>query len=343
LIARRQPYLTQGLAFIRRPEVKRTIRIGVVALIVIFVARALATSWSGIAAHHWHINWLLLVLGFALLVGQEISYGFIWGEILQRLGYSLPFRIALRIYLVAEFVRYIPGNVWHVLARVSMAEKQGVPKSQGFASMTVELATKIATAALAFALSLFFWTDLHALSGAGKLATVSLGVIAVPLLVVGLQPRLLEWGLNRGMKLLKRPAISLRLTNRDIGTVTLSWLGSWLVGGLGFWLAVAAIYPLPASPAVALICVGIYALGWDIGFLSFITPSGLFFREGAVALLLHLSGLVPDLALGGLIALLTARLLPTLAELLSVGAAYGLTRGQMDANQAASAVARSRP
>ncbi|MBA3823577.1 MAG: hypothetical protein H0X24_06670 [Ktedonobacterales bacterium] len=164
----------------------------------------------------------------------------------------------------------------------------------------------------------------------------------MPLLLVGLHPRLLEWGLNRGLRLLKRPPITLHLTYRDIGKVTLGWLASWLIGGLGFWLAVAAVYPLPATPTIALICVGIYALGWDIGFLSFITPSGLFFREGAVALLLHLSGLVPDLALGGVIALLASRLLPTLAELLSVGAAYGLTRGQGKDASSASAVARSR-
>ncbi len=340
MIARLQPTLRQALAFVRQPRVKLTIRVAVVAVIVLFVGRALLSSWAGITRHHWHINWPLLVLGFILLVAQEISYGVIWGTILARLGYVLPLRVTLRIYLAAEFVRYIPGNVWHVLARVTWAEREGVPKAQGFASMTVELATKIATAALAFALSLLWWGNLHALGGAGKLATFTLAIVAVPLLVVGLHPRLLAWALNRGLALLKRPPITLRLTYGDIGTVTLGWLASWLVGGLGFWLTVAAVYPLAPSPAIALVCVGIYALGWDIGFLSFITPSGLFFREGAVALLLHLSGLVPDLALDGLIALLASRLLPTLAELLSVGAAYGLARGQGDT---APAVARSRP
>lgn len=327
LVATLQTRLAPALALARRPGAKRALRLGVLALIVLFVGKSLSGSWGDITRHHWQINWPLLFLGFALLVAQELSFGFIWQAILQRLGYLLPWPVCLRIYLAAEFVRYIPGNVWHVLTRVTWAEREGVPKSYGFASMTVELATKIATAALAFALSLFAWSDLSQLShGFGHIASLSLALLGVPLLLVGLHPRLLEGGLNRALTLLKRAPIHLHLTYQDIAQIVLRWLGSWLVGGLGFWLAVAAVTPLHASPAVALACVGIYALGWDIGFLSFITPSGLFFREGAVALLLHLSGLVPDLALATIIAVLAARLLPTLAEILSVGGAYWLAR-----------------
>jgi uncharacterized membrane protein YbhN (UPF0104 family) len=327
LIATLKERLAPALAVLRRPGAKRALRLGVLALIILFVGRSLAGSWGDITHHHWHINWPLLLLGFALLVGQELSFGFIWQAILQRLGYLLPWTVCLRIYLAAEFVRYIPGNVWHVLTRVTWAEREGVPKSYGFASMTVELATKIATAALAFALSLFAWSDLRQLShGFGHVASLSLAILGVPLLLAGLHPRLLEWGLNRALALLKRAPIRLRLAYHDIAQIVLRWLGSWLLGGLGFWLAVAAVTPLRPSLAVALVCVGIYALGWDIGFLSFITPSGLFFREGAVALLLHLAGLVPDLALATIIAVLASRLLPTLAEILSVGGAYWLAR-----------------
>ena len=319
-------YLKQAFTFARRPPVKRALRLGVLALILLFVGRSLVLSWGDIAHQHWHINWPLLVLGFALLIGQELSYGFIWQTILRQLGYVLPWRICLRIYLAAEFVRYIPGNVWHVMARVTAVEREGVPKSFGLASMTVELATKIATAALTFALSLFWWGSLHGLAGIGRIASLSLALIAVPMLVVGLHPRLLEWGLNRALKLLKRDPITLKLTFADIGRIALAWLASWLVAGLGFWLALQAVLPLHPSLSVALVCVGIYALGWDVGFLSFITPSGLFFREGAVALLLHLSGIVPDVVLGGVIAVFASRLLPTLAEIVSVTGAYLATR-----------------
>jgi uncharacterized membrane protein YbhN (UPF0104 family) len=327
-IQRSRPHAPSAIGgLLRRRGMKTALRVGLLALIVVFVGRSLAGSWGDIMHHPWHINWPLLVAGFLLLVAQELSFGAIWRAIVGRMGFALPWATALRIYLTAEFVRYIPGNVWHVLTRVTLAERAGVPKAYGFASMTVELATKLATAALTFALSLFAWTNLgHLGLGLNHLAPIGLAILGVPLLLVGLHPRLLEFGLNRALKLLKRDPIALSLAYRDIGQIVLTWLGSWLLGGLGFWLAVQAVAPLHASVAVALVCVGIYALGWDIGFLSFITPSGLFFREGAVALLLSLAGLVPDVALGTVIALLAARLLPTLAEILCVGGAYLLGR-----------------
>lgn len=315
------------LAFARRPWVKRSLQVVVVALIVFFVGRALVTGWSSVTQHSWQINWALMLLGFALLAGQEISFGFIWQLILRRMGFLLPWRICLRLYLAAEFVRYIPGNVWHVLTRVTWAEKRGVPKSFGLASMIVELATKIASAALIFAISLLWWSGLDSLGDSfGRYASITIAIIGVPLLLFGMQPRILSWALNRGLKILKRPPITLDLSYRDILDVTLSWLGSWLIGGLGFWLVVQAVNPTALSFSGALICVGIYALGWDIGFLSFVTPSGLFFREGAVALLLSLSGIVSDHVVAGIIAVLASRLVPTIAELLCVGWAFAATR-----------------
>jgi hypothetical protein len=239
----------------------------------------------------------------------------------------MPWRVALRIYLAAEFVRYIPGNVWHVLTRVAWAEREGVPKAYGLASMTVELATKIAAAALTFALSLLWWPSLaHLSNSAGSFISVALIIVAVPLCIVGLQPRVLEWALNRGMKLLKRAPVALGLAYRDILLITLNWMGSWLIGGLGFWLALHSVLNFPASFGQALLCVGVYAIGWDIGFLSFITPSGLGFREGAIALLLALGGVIMDAPLAAVVAILAARLLPTLAEMACVAWAYLATR-----------------
>src|SRR5260370_10507899 len=63
--------------------------------------------------------------------------------------------------------------------------------------------------------------------------------------------------------------------------VTLAWWASWLVAGCAFYVLLLALWP--GAPLVALpICIGIYALAWDIGFVSFITPSGLGIREAAI-------------------------------------------------------------
>src|SRR5207247_7696559 len=123
-------------------------------------------DWSNLTAHTFQWNPWLLALAFAGFLLQELSYGLIWQSILARLGSRLDLRTSLRIYLASEFVRYIPGNVWHVLTRILWVSKYGVSRPIAFASMTIELITKLAAGALIFAVSLLFWRDLGAINQA---------------------------------------------------------------------------------------------------------------------------------------------------------------------------------
>jgi uncharacterized membrane protein YbhN (UPF0104 family) len=310
---------------------KRALRLAALALVVLFVALAVQQTWARLPRHFvWTVSWPLLAGGFLLLVVQELSFAFIWRAILARLGGRLSIRDAQQIYLGSEFVRYVPGNVWHVFTRILWAEQRGVPRVAGFASMTVELATKIASAALVFALTLLVWPDVRGLTGTlGHGLPLTIALVAVPLLLVGLHPRLLQGTLNVGLRRLGRPPVAFALTYRDLLAIALWWSASWVVAGAGFYLLVLALSPAPApvSLGALVIATGIYALGWDIGFLSFLTPSGLGFREGALALLLGLSGVVSVPALALAIAVV-ARLVVTAAELVCVSGAHLLPGGR---------------
>lgn len=314
---------------------KHAIRAAALLLIAIFVALAVWKAWSLLPPHYdWQISWPLLVGGYLLLVTQELSFAVIWRAILARLGSHLDVRSAQQIYLGSEFVRYIPGNVWHVFTRILWAERRGVPRVSGLASMTIELATKIASAALVFALTLLVWPDVRGLAGAlgtnaaSRSIPLTIGLVGVPLLLVGLHPRLLVGVLNFGLRRLHRAPVTFQLRYRDLLVITLYWAASWVVGGAGFYLIVLALAPAVAfSPAAFAICAGIYAIGWDIGFLSFITPSGIGFREAAIAGALALAGLVQVAAVAIAIALV-ARLLGTAAELICVTGAHLLPGGR---------------
>lgn len=331
--------LARVIATVKRH--KRLVRVSVLLLIVVFVVLFIQKTWTQVPhTYVWHISWPLLMAGFLLLVAQELSFAFIWRSILARLGSNLDVRSAQQIYLGAEFVRYIPGNVWHVLTRILWAEGRGVPRATGFASMTIELATKIASAALVFALSLLVWPDVGALGGQlgqmGRGLPLAVGLVGVPLLLVGLHPRVLTGALNFALRKLGRQPVSFHLGYGDVLAITLFWSTSWLVGGLGFYLIMLALWPAPVSAAAFLMATGIFAIGWDIGFLSFITPSGLGFREVAIAGLLG-AGLTGLVAVGpvALVIALVARLVGTAAELVCVTGAHVLPGGRAPAVEAA--------
>jgi uncharacterized membrane protein YbhN (UPF0104 family) len=306
----------------------------ILGLVVFFLARNWDKEWQEIAKHSFQINYWLMAGAFVGFLLQELSYGFIWRNVLARLGSRLGFRPALRIYLASEFVRYIPGNVWHVLTRILWVGKEGVPRSVAFASMVIELTTKLIAGALIFAASLLFWGNFNAfdsLFNGGELAfaglhlpmqsvVIALGVIGILITLVILHPRVLNGLLGWGLRLLKRDPVVLPLRYRDILVITLMWCGSWIVAGCAFFVLLLALWseaPISLLP----ICIGIYALAWDVGFLSFITPSGLGVREVTI---MAAFAPFPALVSGGLPLAVAAlsRVISTVAELLCVGLAY---------------------
>src|SRR6266702_1594036 len=305
---------------------KRVLKIGLPVIILALFVYQVKKNWADLTAYSFQLNPWLLALAFLGFMLQELSYGLIWRAVLARLGSHLGLRTCLRIYLASEFVRYIPGNVWHVLTRILWVGKYGVSRPVAFASMAIELITKLAAGVLIFAVSLVFWQNLGAVGTLlhGSLVIV-LGVGIIFALLVGLHPSILNGLINLALRLLKRDPVVLTLRYSDILLVTLAWCASWLVAGVAFYLLVLALWP--GTPLVALpICIGIYALAWDIGFVSFITPSGLGFREGAIVGLFALSLMSLPTGLGYIIALLS-RLVSTLAELVCVSIAY-LSGGQ---------------
>jgi glycosyltransferase 2 family protein len=324
--------VVRAIAFVRGH--KRLVQAVALLVIALFVALAINKSWNALRDYQWDVQWGLLGLGFVFFVAQELMFALIWRSILTRLGSRLDVVSSERIYLGAEFVRYIPGNVWHVITRVMWAEQRGVPKAIGFASMVVELATKILSAALVFAVSLLFWPDVSALATQahipGNVALIA-GAVAIPLLLLGLHPRLLEASLNLGLRLLKRPPTRLTLRYRDLLVITLFWSLSWVVAGFGFYLLTRSIVSTPLPPTLVALAIGIYALGWDVGFLSFITPSGIGFRELAIAALMVAAGVTvgPGGFAIAFVVAMVSRLLSTGSELVSIALAYLVSGGKM--------------
>ncbi len=301
---------------------KHVLQIGLPLVIVAaFLYKIHDWNWHILTAHASQWNLWLLVLASSGFILQELSFGLIWQAVLARLGYRLDLRACLRIYLASQFVRYIPGNVWHVLTRILWVGKYGVSRPVAFASMTVELITKLAAGALIFALSLLFWGNFAAVGSLfhGSLIIV-LGVVLFLALLIVLHPRILNGLLNVALRLLKRAPVVLTLRYSDILFVTLAWCLSWFVAGCAFFVLVLALWP--DTPLTALpICIGIYAIAWDFGFVTLITPSGLGFRELAIGVLFALALPAIPTDLVAVIALLS-RVVSTAAELLCVGVAY---------------------
>ena len=308
---------------------KRVLQIGLPIIILALFVYQVKKNWADLTVYTFQLNPWLLALAFLGFMLQELSYGLIWRAVLARLDAHLGLRTCLRIYLASEFVRYIPGNVWHVLTRILWVGKYGVSRPVAFASMAIELITKLAAGILVFSISLLFWQDFGKVGSLlrGSLLDI-LGIASIIALFIGLHPRILNAVLNWFLRRMKREPIQLTLRYGDILFITLAWCASWIVAGTAFYILLLALWP--AAPLIAWpICIGIYAIAWDIGFVSFITPSGLGIREAAIVALFALALPLPT-GLASIMALLS-RLVSTLAEVVCVSIAY-LSGGKQELN-----------
>src|SRR5258708_29103415 len=226
---------------------KRALQIGLqIGLLVVILALFLSqvkNNWSQLTVHTFQWNPWLLALAFLGFMLQELSYGLIWQNILARLGARLGLSVCLSIYLASEFVRYIPGNVWHVLTRILWVGKYGVSRPVAFASMAIELITKLAAGILVFSISLLFWQDFGKVGSLlrGSLLDI-IGIASIIALFIGLHPRILNGVLNWALRRMKREPIQLSLRYIDILFITLAWCASWIVAGTAFYVLLLALW-----------------------------------------------------------------------------------------------------
>ena len=299
----------------RRSSWRRSAVSGV--LVVVMVAAfgwALQGKWSQIADRLRDQNPGVVVGALVVaLVGVVLSF-VIWRGTLAVLGSRLPWPPLARLFFVTQLGKYLPGAVWPVVAQMRMGKELGVPKQR---------------MALAFLLTLGLATLVGILVGAAALPAllraegrvVLLGLLAIPLLLVLLVPRVLNWLLGTALRVLRRPGLERPLHEGDVLRGVGSALLFWLVYGGHVWLLAVG---LGADPLAALpVAIGGFAIAFSLGPLLVVLPAGAGVREAVLVVLLHAVLPTSDATA---VALTSRGLLMATDGLLALGGAF-LPRG----------------
>lgn len=256
----------------------------------------------------------LNLLGAAAVV--LVGTGFMvlsWRRVLDDLGTRLPVRAAARVFSLAQLGKYIPGSVWPFLAQVELGREHGVPRARSAAVSVIAVVISLVTSLVVASVALPFSAQEAALAYWWALA-------ATPLLVAALHPRVLNPGLDRLLRLVRRPPLEHRLTLRGVATAVAWNLAGWTAYGVHIWLLAVDLggtgWSLPLASA------GAFALAWSAGFVFVIAPAGAGIREIVLA-----AGLGPILGVGRVVLLVVAsRLLMTIGDLVWAAAGYLLGR-----------------
>ncbi len=280
--------------------------------VVAYVAYQLAQQWHEVSTTLLALPWTRLTLSFAAVCVGVLLGPLVWRAMLADLGSRLRVRDAMRIYLVGQLGKYVPGSVVAVLMQMELARAVGVTRSRSFTASILTAGIVVVGSLLAGLLGLpaFLHHDPRVVALFGLL----------PIGLVMLHPRVLTWAVNRLLRLLRREPLPHRLTAGAIGTATSLSVATYVAYGVHMFVLVGALHS--SSLKVFLLCVGGMGLAMTAGLVAFVLPSGIGARE-----LVIVTALGTVLPYGQALALaVVSRLMFTVTELVTAGVAAVVPR-----------------
>ncbi len=226
-------------------------------------------------------GWLMLIISLIVTILAHIWSGWVWTWILDLFQQSLGLAKGIRVYLITNIAKYLPGNVWHFYGRINAVSQKGGSLSAATFSVLLEPLLMAASALLIAILSTslgFVKTDLNFNIYLGQL----LVLIAV---LVGIHPRILNPLLERLSRSKKKLALGQKteLTTYPFSPF-LGEIGFVLFRGLGFIFAFMALQSIALSQIPSVISA--FSIAWLLGLIIPGAPGGIgVFEATAIALL----------------------------------------------------------
>jgi uncharacterized membrane protein YbhN (UPF0104 family) len=294
----------------RRRLIMRLVQAVIVVATVYFLVAYLRRSWDSIEDFDWTFDagWLA-VSGVAFLAFYFAQAAF-WWLLLRGCGAPSPFWPAASVWGKSILARYVPGNVFMFVGRAWMSHSHGLPVERVTAAMVYEQALGVCGALLAVAVLFPFWEY--------RPGVTALSLLAAPVLVALMHPRIFGPVAGWALRLLRRPPLTITLGfGAVLGMLCLFTL-DWLIAGTGAWLLARAITGLGVDDLPLVIVA--YALAYVAGMVAFFIPSGIGVREAVLT-----ASLSKELPGGvALTWALLLRLWVTVVELVFVGLVVGI-------------------
>ncbi len=226
-------------------------------------------------------GWLMLIISLIITLLAHIWSGWVWTWILAIFQQSLGLAKGIRVYLITNIAKYLPGNVWHFYGRINaVSQKRGSLSAATFSVLLEPLlmaASALLIAIFSTALGLVK-TDLN--------FTIYLGQLLVLMAVlVGIHPRILNLLLDR----LSRSKEKVTLEQKTELTTYpflpfLGEIGFVLFRGLGFIFAFMVLQSIAFSQIPSVISA--FSIAWLLGLIVPGAPGGVgVFEATAIALL----------------------------------------------------------
>ena len=276
---------------------RRVVTVVFLVIALTFVGMLLRGQWTSLdevmaatRAFDWSFSPWLLVLAIVVGVADLLLMGNVWASLFRGTGGNVRRTEAVRVWVVTNFGRYIPGKVWQLGGLAAYMKGRG---DSGAAALVSALAFQIVTlvtgGAVAASTIGVAWAGAE---GSWVPVVITLGGI----LVLGLHPRVIRWVASRLGRWLGEDDLRVELDSGHIVRAAAGMLLAWCLYGVGLFLLLRGV-GIAVEVSHLPVLTGIFAASYVVGYLVLVAPGGLVVREGAMtALLADLVGLAVGVA-----------------------------------------------
>lgn len=269
-------------------------------------------------------SWIALLASLVLATASVGVTGTIWLLLLRDRGCAVSRRKILAIYGVAQFGKYLPGNVGHHVARAFLGQSAGIPVRMTICALLLEnlwaAATGMTVAMLGMAIYL---PDQHAMANPAILSCAALFLLGAPWIGIAVLNRLPpRWTrLATGGEPVTTPRFS------TAAWVTALFVLCFMIMGAIMKLQAAWLLGIGEGTFWQFTCL--LSVAWLAGFLTPGAPGGLGVRESMILLLFG-----PILGTGAAAGLaVTLRVSTSLGDLFGFLAGAAMRKGQSPAGK----------
>lgn len=247
---------------------------------------ALQKHASEIPAFTWDFTFSIVAFVSILLVLLYIGFGgLIWWFLLRDSGCNVPLKKTVAIFSLAQFGKYLPGNIGQHVGRIGLAHRIGVPVTITSRTLFVEIIWGTAIAVGLSLISLLFFAD--AISMDMNLE-INPGLIVFGAVFLMFLPWLMIRFINKYMpKFAKQLGSGATIDSPKLHTAIIAgflFFLCFLI--LGLILKLQAVYFFNVTTGGVFEITCLFSFAWLAGYLMPGAPGGLGVRESMMVLLL---------------------------------------------------------
>lgn len=301
-------------------NIKKYFYLPVVFLAFSFLLWNIISNLSLLSTLKWQFNFLYLFLAFGCAFSVYTLNAFSWFVVLKFLDINISIYQAIRVWVLSNLSRLLPGSVWQYVSRVYLSEQVGISKVDSTIALIVEIIANILIGIVVIYFVAFFW---ELPSQINEIKNFLLVILIVGFISLLLFFRIFLSIIKKVLNFLFKINLvrhQIKYNFKYLPFLIVGFIFQFVLAGLSIYFLINSFFSIEFSEYP--IIVGSYAFSWLVGYLTIISPGGLGVQEVTLSSLL--SFLVP-LPIASLIAIFF-RLMLFIAEFSVLSLIFAILR-----------------